>query len=108
MLLSGRIPPGQADALADGGGGGVTSEVRFCTAPDGTRLAWTLHGSGPPLVWVPTWLTHRDRDRESPVWHHWLDRLGAHHTLLRYDERGCGLSDPEIGAPSVDTWVEDL
>jgi len=86
----------------------VTSEVRFCTAPDGTRLAWTLHGSGPPLVRVATWLTHLDRDRDSPVWRHWLDRLGASHTLLRYDERGCGLSDTQIGDPSVETWVGDL
>jgi pimeloyl-ACP methyl ester carboxylesterase/DNA-binding CsgD family transcriptional regulator len=86
----------------------VTSEVRFCTAPDGTRLAWTQHGSGPPLVRVATWLTHLDRDRESPVWRHWLDRLGASHTLLRYDERGCGLSDTRIGEPSVEIWVEDL
>jgi pimeloyl-ACP methyl ester carboxylesterase/DNA-binding CsgD family transcriptional regulator len=86
----------------------VTTEVRFCTAPDGTRLAWTLHGSGPPLVRVATWLTHLDRDRESPVWNHWLDRLGANHALLRYDERGCGLSDTQIGDPSVETWVGDL
>jgi pimeloyl-ACP methyl ester carboxylesterase/DNA-binding CsgD family transcriptional regulator len=86
----------------------VTSEIRFCTAPDGTRLAYTLHGSGPPLVRVATWLTHLDRDRESPVWRHWLERLGAHHRLLRYDERGCGLSDTEVGDPSVETWVGDL
>jgi pimeloyl-ACP methyl ester carboxylesterase/DNA-binding CsgD family transcriptional regulator len=86
----------------------VTSEVRFCTAPDGTRLAWSLEGSGPPLVRVATWLTHLDRDRESLVWRHWLERLGAHHRLLRYDERGCGLSDSEIGDPSVDIWVGDL
>jgi pimeloyl-ACP methyl ester carboxylesterase/DNA-binding CsgD family transcriptional regulator len=86
----------------------VTSEIRFCTAPDGTRLAYTLHGSGPPLVRVATWLTHLDHDRESPVWRHWLERLGAHHRLLRYDERGCGLSDTEVGDPSVETWVGDL
>jgi pimeloyl-ACP methyl ester carboxylesterase/DNA-binding CsgD family transcriptional regulator len=86
----------------------VTSEIRFCTAPDGTGLAYTQLGSGPPLVRVATWLTHVDRDRASPVWRHWLERLGASHTLLRYDERGCGLSDAEIGDPSVDTWVGDL
>ena len=42
------------------------------------------------------------------MWRHWLDRLGERHTVLRYDERGCGLSDAEVGDPSVETWVGDL
>jgi pimeloyl-ACP methyl ester carboxylesterase/DNA-binding CsgD family transcriptional regulator len=82
--------------------------VRFCTAPDGVRLAYALHGRGSPLVRVATWLTHLELDWESPVWRHWLDQLGDCHTVLRYDERGCGLSDPEVGEPSVETWVGDL
>jgi pimeloyl-ACP methyl ester carboxylesterase len=84
------------------------AEIRFCTAPDGTRLAYAVHGRGPPLVRVGTWLTHLELDWQSPVWRHWLDRLGEHHAVLRYDERGCGLSGPEGGEPSVETWVADL
>lgn len=86
-------------------GGG---EVRFCAAPDGARIAYAIHGSGAPLVRVGTWLTHLELDWESPVWRHWLDGLGASHTVLRYDERGCGLSDSELGELSVETWVGDL
>jgi len=86
----------------------VKQEVRFCTARDGVSLAYAVHGRGPPLVRVATWLTHLDFDWESPVWRHWLDELGRRHTLVRYDERGCGLSDSEIGEPSVETWVGDL
>ena len=67
-----------------------------------------MHGSGPPLVRVATWLTHLESDWESPIWSHWLRRLGETHTVLRYDERGCGLSDPGVGELSVDTWVADL
>src|SRR5256714_14679580 len=67
-----------------------------------------MHGRGPPLVRVATWLTHLERDWESPLWRHWLDRLGERHTVIRYDERGCGLSDPNIGDPSLETWVGDL
>jgi pimeloyl-ACP methyl ester carboxylesterase len=67
-----------------------------------------MHGHGPPLVKVATWLTHLELDWESPVWRHWLDRLGECRTILRYDERGCGLSDAEVGEPSVETWVGDL
>ena len=83
-------------------------EIRFCTAPDGTRLAYAVHGRGPALVRVATWLTHLELDWESPVWRHWLERLGERYTLIRYDERGCGLSDASVGEPSVETWVGDL
>src|SRR6476619_6882774 len=86
----------------------TSREVRFCMAPDGTRLAYAVHGRGPPLVRVATWLTHLDFDWESPVWRHWLSTLGEHHTVVRYDERGCGLSDSEPGDPSVETWIADL
>jgi pimeloyl-ACP methyl ester carboxylesterase/DNA-binding CsgD family transcriptional regulator len=67
-----------------------------------------MHGSGPPLVRVATWLTHLESDWESPIWSHWLGSLGETNTVVRYDERGCGLSDPGVGALSVDTWVADL
>ena len=82
--------------------------MRFCTASDGVRLAYAVHGSGPPLVRVATWLSHLEFDWESPVWRHWVQRLGERHTVLRYDERGCGLSDSNIGDPSVEVWVGDL
>jgi pimeloyl-ACP methyl ester carboxylesterase/DNA-binding CsgD family transcriptional regulator len=86
----------------------VKQHVRFCTATDGVRLAYAVHGSGPPLVRVATWLTHLELDWESLLWRHWLDGLGERHTIVRYDERGCGLSDANVGEPSLETWVDDL
>lgn len=86
----------------------MEQQVRFCTAPDGVRLAYAVHGSGPPIVRAATWLTHLDFDWASPVWRHWLRALGDGHTVVRYDERGCGLSDRDVGDLSVDTWVADL
>ena len=86
----------------------VAQQVHFCTAGDGVGLAYAVHGSGPPIVRAATWLTHLDFDWESPVWRHWLAELSDDHTLVRYDERGCGLSDRELGELSVETWVGDL
>lgn len=86
----------------------MNQHVRFCTATDGVRLAYAVHGSGAPLVRVATWLSHLELDWESPVWRHWLRRLSERHSLVRYDERGCGLSDTNIGDPSLDVWVGDL
>jgi pimeloyl-ACP methyl ester carboxylesterase/DNA-binding CsgD family transcriptional regulator len=86
----------------------VRQEVRFCTAPDGVRIAYAIHGTGPPLVRTATWLTHLEFDWESPVWRHWLDGLADGNTVLRYDERGCGLSDRDVEDVSLDARVADL
>ena len=87
----------------------MTHETRFCTAPDGVGLAYAIEGDGPPLVKAGNWLTHLEYDRQSPVWRHWVRELSRTHTLIRYDERGCGLSDRELTAtPTLDTYVDDL
>src|ERR1700750_783594 len=82
----------------------------FCAASDGVRLAYGVHGSGPPLVKAANWMTHLEHDWRSPVWRHWLDALGEHHTVVRYDERGCGLSDRDVtdAALTFERWVADL
>jgi DNA-binding SARP family transcriptional activator/pimeloyl-ACP methyl ester carboxylesterase len=88
----------------------ATQTVQRCVAPDGVRLAYATSGSGPPLVKASTWLTHLDFDWSSPVWRHWWQALSRRHTLVRYDERGCGLSDWELDRASftLDAWVRDL
>ncbi len=84
-------------------------ETRFCTAPDGVGLAYAIDGEGPPLVKASNWMTHLDYERQSPVWRHWVRELSRGHTLIRYDERGCGLSDRQFsGTPTLDTYVGDL
>jgi pimeloyl-ACP methyl ester carboxylesterase len=83
-------------------------EVRFCQAADGVRLAFASAGVGPPLVKAANWLTHIRYDWESAVWGHWLRELSAHHRLVHYDERGCGLSDWDIADMSFEGWVRDL
>jgi pimeloyl-ACP methyl ester carboxylesterase len=82
--------------------------IRFCTSADGARIAYATVGHGPSLVKAANWLNHLEFDWNSPVWRHWLRELGRDHTLVRYDERGCGLSDWSVGEMSVDAWVRDL
>ncbi len=83
-------------------------EIRFCDGADGARLAYALAGSGRPLVKAANWLSHLEYDWESLIWHHWLVELTSRFRLLRYDERGCGLSDWDVDAFGLDAWVEDL
>jgi RNA polymerase sigma factor (sigma-70 family) len=84
-------------------------ETRFCTAPDGVRLAYAIDGEGPPLVKASNWLSHLEYEWQSPVWRHWVRELSRGHTLIRYDQRGCGLSDRQFDStPTDDTYVDDL
>lgn len=86
----------------------LAQHIRFCTAPDGVRIAFATSGAGPPLVKPANWMTHLEYDWESPVWRHWLRELSRDHTLVRYDERGSGLSDRDADDLSFESWVRDL
>src|SRR4051812_32900874 len=82
--------------------------IRYLTASDGVRLAWAEVGEGPLLVKAANWLSHLEYDWDSPVWQHWIRFFSDHFRFVRYDERGCGMSDWNPGSLSIDRWVEDL
>jgi len=83
-------------------------EIRYCTTSDGVRLAYATSGCGPPLVKASNWLTHLDFEWDSPIWRHWWAALSAHHCVVRYDERGNGMSQRDVAHVSFDTMVRDL
>ena len=83
-------------------------EVHFCTAADGVRIAYAIAGRGEPLVKAANWLNHLEYDWQSPIWSHLLHALAADHRLIRYDERGNGLSDWDVADISFDAFVQDL
>lgn len=84
--------------------------VRFVKAADGASLAWASVGAddAPPLVKAANWLTHLELDWEAPVWSPLYRELATSHRLIRYDERGCGLSDWDAPDISFDSFVTDL
>lgn len=86
----------------------MEQEIRFCTAPDGVRLAYATHGRGPAIVKVAHWFTHVEYDWQSPIWRHWWIDLGRVHRVVRYDERGSGLSDRDPQRLDHEAFVEDL
>jgi len=83
-------------------------QIRFCTSRDGTRIAYATCGAGPPLVWVGHWIRHLKFDWESPIWRPWLSWMTRGHRVVRYDWRGCGLSDREGVEFSLEKHTEDL
>ena len=86
----------------------MQQSIRYLKTKDGVRIAWAKIGSGPTLVKAANWLTHLNYDLDGPIWHHWIEFLGNHFRFIRYDERGCGMTDWDVGDLSCKRWVEDL
>jgi pimeloyl-ACP methyl ester carboxylesterase/DNA-binding CsgD family transcriptional regulator len=82
--------------------------VRYLRTEDGVQLAWAEMGAGPILIKAANWLSHLEYDLESPVWGHWISFLGDHFRFLRWDDRGCGLTDSNVDEISFDRWTGDL
>jgi pimeloyl-ACP methyl ester carboxylesterase/DNA-binding CsgD family transcriptional regulator len=88
--------------------GDMNQKIRFCRSADGVKLAYAVSGEGPPLVMSATWLSHLEHQWRSASWQPWLEAFSHGRTLLRYDPRGCGLSDRDVGDLSFESWVRDF
>jgi pimeloyl-ACP methyl ester carboxylesterase/tRNA A-37 threonylcarbamoyl transferase component Bud32 len=83
-------------------------EIRFCTTSDGVTLAYSLVGAGPFIVRVLGHFTHLEKEWEWPDLRSLWERLAQRHTVVRYDGRGMGLSDPYTGDFTEETRQLDL
>lgn len=101
-------PEPAAQRVAIAPGRDLTQDIRYCSTPDGTRLAYALSGQGVPLVRAAHWMSHLELEWESPVWRHWTEAMSAGNTYVRYDQRGNGLSDRNVANVSFEAMVSDL
>lgn len=108
QLLEEARQESAAEAPAEAVPESFQQQLRFCESYDGTRLAYATSGEGPPLVKVSHWLSHLDYDWRSPMCRHSTLAFSEDHTLIRYDKRGCGLSQREGFRVNFDSWVKDL
>ena len=86
----------------------VTQTIRYCTTADDVQLAYSFAGKGSPLLKVANWLNHLEFDWVSPMWAPLFHDFTRYRQLLRYDSRGVGLSDWEVGDFTFDRLVDDL
>jgi len=84
------------------------SPVQYCSSPDGVRIAYAEVGEGYPLVAVGSWISHLEEDWSNPMWGHYLSNLAQDFTVIRYDQRGNGMSDWDNVDISFDRMVDDL
>src|SRR5688500_18348064 len=66
--------------------------VRFAATPAG-RVAYSVTGSGPPLLCLAGWVSHLGLMWEDPEHRRFVEALSREHTVIRFDKLGCGLSD---------------
>jgi pimeloyl-ACP methyl ester carboxylesterase/DNA-binding CsgD family transcriptional regulator len=86
----------------------MRQSIRLTRSADGTTIAWAEIGRGPPLVKASNWLTHLEHETESPVWRHWIRFFAEHFRFVRYDQRGCGMSDRDVTALELEHSAADL
>jgi class 3 adenylate cyclase/pimeloyl-ACP methyl ester carboxylesterase len=83
-------------------------DVRYTVSGD-ARLAYTILGKGPHvIVAISSWASNQDVRAFFHV--EFWERLGSFARLVRYDQRGSGLSDP-VGlneSPTLEGWTNDL
>jgi pimeloyl-ACP methyl ester carboxylesterase/DNA-binding CsgD family transcriptional regulator len=86
----------------------MRQRIHIARSKDGVPLAWARNGAGPTLVKASNWMTNLRHDPDSPVWRHWIEFLSRHFDFVRYDERGCGLSERQPQDVSERHWLGDL
>ena len=86
----------------------MNQQIGFCTTADKVRIGYATIGQGPTLVKAPNWLSHLEFEWQSPVWRHWWRDLSKSLQVVRFDQRGCGLSDWNVEDISFEAWVSDL
>jgi pimeloyl-ACP methyl ester carboxylesterase len=86
----------------------MEQQLGSCTRSDGARIVYATAGSGSVLVYVRPLFAHLDRDWEFGELRRYYEGLAAHHTLVRYDRHGTGLSDRERTSFTLADEIADL
>ncbi|WP_169568251.1 alpha/beta fold hydrolase [Sneathiella limimaris] len=82
--------------------------IAYTRSADGLSFGYAKSGEGPPLLKAGHWLSHLELDWHSNIWHSFLERLGQHFTLYRYDQRGTSFSEGDISHSSLGDFVGDI
>jgi class 3 adenylate cyclase/esterase/lipase len=81
--------------------------TRYARSGDVT-IAYQMWGSGPPIVWVPGFISHVELNWESPFFERAFRRGGEYAQMVTFDKRGTGLSDHDVSFGSFEDRVDDI
>ena len=85
----------------------MQQRIGFCSTADGARIAYATVGTGPALIFAQ-WVSHLELEWEEPRVRDFWETIGHHHTVVRYDKQGCGLSDRNRTDFSLDSEVRSI
>ena len=82
--------------------------VKYCQSKDGASIAHASSGDGYPLLFAGSWMTHLDMDWESPAYGDYIRHLSNRFQVIRYDQRGNGLSQWSDIDITFEGMVDDM
>jgi class 3 adenylate cyclase len=84
--------------------------IQYATTADGVSIAHWSIGDGLPLVQPPPALpwSHIELEWQIPEWRHWYEHMAESFRIVRYDNRGSGLSSGAITADLQENHIRDL
>ncbi len=86
----------------------LKQRVQFCNSADGTQIAWASVGEGYPVLKAPNYLNHIEYEWGAPFWGPFLSEFASQNRLIRFDQRGNGLSDWDVETIATDKMTEDM
>jgi class 3 adenylate cyclase len=86
----------------------VVPAARYAKSGD-TNIAYVTYGDGPlDILWVPTWISQCEYLFLEPTIKAAFDRIASFGRVIVFDRRGSGLSDPMLGAPTLEEQMDDV
>ena len=86
----------------------LKQRVQYCNSADSTHIAWAGIGEGLPVLKAPNYLNHIEYEWGSPFWGPFLAEFARTNHLVRFDQRGNGLSDWDVETITLDSMTEDM
>jgi pimeloyl-ACP methyl ester carboxylesterase len=82
--------------------------TRYARSGDAS-IAYQVVGDGPlNLVYVPGWISNVEMTWEEPSVARFFERLASFSRLILFDKRGTGLSDRDVGFPTLEDRMDDV
>ncbi|NDW44975.1 adenylate/guanylate cyclase domain-containing protein [Ruegeria sp. PrR005] len=83
-------------------------KTRYALAGD-THIAYQVFGDGPvDLLWAQGWATHIEYAWESPDYARFLTKMSRFARIIFFDKRGVGMSDRDVGYPTLEERSQDI
>jgi len=83
-------------------------QTRYAKSGD-VHIAYQVFGEGAlDMVMVPGWASHIEYAWEDPEFARFLTRLGSFCRVTWFDKRGTGLSDRDVGMPTLEERMDDV